>query len=577
MELAKVLAATHERYDEFFPKWEKYLNCYQGTNMSSYLYKHTRESNNSLKQRLIRAYYLNYCEPVVDLYIHYIFSKPTIRRLDKEEDYPTTNSRPSSADDEVTPQGGSAHMRGDQTPEEEDSVSEDEDEEPKSEWEHWLEDVDRQNNSIERFMAKAGKFAFSMGHIYVLVDMPKTKREIQTEKERLEGAIRPYLTMYYPQSMVNFSIDERGELNWCRFKEQPPQDDDPFAVPSGRISNTSRFADANARMQGDPREPRIAPTDFLSGNKEVYYKTWTRTNWYCHRVTQQGAELIGSGSHPCGRVPVVPIYHSRHAKFPFFGHSLITDIVDINVAIYNWSSLIDEEIYQKCLNILCINRAGGGSSGDSEELVIGSNNALEYDGPNAPFYLSPATDPGAFIQSHIDRMRDEIFRIAKLGGGLGLETQPQQSGISHAFEFNETNRTVAEKADELERAENQIHDLWHKWVGQEWSGVVDYPDSFSVESFDVELSLITQARQAISSPTFIKELQKRAVRKMATNIPDEVMELIEEEIDEAPEEANAGMTPGNEIPPEMAAGMPQEEESGATQSKPKKPTEKKSK
>ena len=548
MELAKVLVATHARYDEFMLRWDKFLNCYQGSSMHLYLCKHTRESAQSLRSRLLRAYYLNYCEPVVDLYIHYIFSKPTIRKVDAEAELSTETIGDESLD--VNEQDNTVQPSKETTG---DTATDNLEQPEKTEWEEWLEDVDRQKNSIDRFMSKVGKFAFALGHVYVLVDMPKTNQEIRSEQERKDGKIQPYVSLYFPQDMVNFALDDCGELLWCRFKEQAPQNEDPFSLPDKRVTRFAEDRSARLAQQNNRPVQNLSLQSILEGEKEAYYKTWTRTQWFLHKITPNGAELVSSGKHPCGVVPVIPVYHSRHAKFPFFGHALLTDIADINCAIYNWSSLVDEEIYQKCLNVLCIQRTGqGGQSGDSEELVVGSNNALEYDGVNAPFYLSPATDPGSFIQSQIDRMRDEIFRIAKLGGGLGIETDAQKSGVSHAFEFNETNRTVAEKADELERAENRIHDYWYRWIGQKWNGVVDYPDNFSVESFDVELNLVLQSRQAISSPTFIKELQKRAVRKMLHNVEDDVIAIIEQEIMDAPEEASPGMSQNNQtIPPEQ--------------------------
>lgn len=163
------------------------------------------------------------------------------------------------------------------------------------------------------------------------------------------------------------------------------------------------------------------------------------------------------------------------------------------------------------------------------EIIIGSNNTLEYDGA-PPFFLAPATDPGAFIQAQIEKAVQEIFRLAKLGGGLGVEIQSQRSGIAHAYEFNETNRTLAEKADELEKAENLVHKYYHSWMQESWNGSVDYPDSFSVESFDVELNLANSAKQTISSETFHNEMDKRVVRKILHNINEEVLKTIIEEV-----------------------------------------------
>jgi len=505
-DLAKILLARHTQYVNSSGLWSKYHDCYQGRSMAQHIKRHLRESKASLQQRVKRAYYLNYCEPIVDLYTHYIFSKPAVRKENRDSisvSAATSETLPSF----VTKTSNENTLK------------------PQNEWETWLEDVNRKGDGISRFMSNATKYSLVYGHAYLLVDMPKTDKDIVTEKDRLDNNVTPYVVLLYPEDITNFSLDDRGKLIWVRIKESPPDTTDPFSPKKSEgkkslLKNTTYImGKENAGIE-----------HLLEGEKEVYFKTWTRDGWFHHKVTKEGAFLIGQGTHPLGEVPVVPLYNSHLTKFPFYGSSLISDIADINVAILNWSSLIDEEIYQKCLNILCIQRSAGS---DKEEIVIGSNNALEWDGTTPPFFLAPATDPGAFIQTQIDRMRDEIFRLAKLGGGLGLDLNTQRSGISHAYEFNETNRTIAEKADEVERAENEVHRLWFKWLGKTWDGIIDYPDTFSVESFDSELNLAMTSKDAVSSTTFHQEMEKRVVKKILHNVSSNITEQIFKEIEES--------------------------------------------
>jgi len=505
-DLAKILLAKHPQYLSNVAFWSKYHDCYQGRAMARHIKRHLRESKSSLQQRVKRAYYLNYCEPIIDLYTHYIFSKPAVRKQNRN------SVSVSASNSETLPSFVTKTSN-------ENAIN------PQNEWESWLEDVNRRGDGISRFMSNATKYSMVYGHAYILVDMPKTEQNIITEKDRLDNDVTPYAVLLYPDTITNFSLDDRGKLLWARIKESPPDTSDPFGAKKAEekissLKNTTYISGTtNAGIE-----------HLLDGEKEVYFKTWTRDGWFHHKVTKEGAFLVGQGTHPLGEVPIVPLYNSRLTKFPFYGSSLISDIADINVAILNWSSLIDEEIYQKCLNILCIQRSAGS---DKEEIVIGSNNALEWDGTTPPFFLAPATDPGAFIQTQIDRMRDEIFRLAKLGGGLGLDLNAQRSGVSHAYEFNETNRTIAEKADEIERAENEVHRLWFKWLGKPWEGIVDYPDTFSVESFDSELNLAMTSKDAVRSTTFHQEMEKRVVKKILHNVSSDITEQIFKEIEES--------------------------------------------
>lgn len=524
-DLSRVLLATHVDYDLFSPSWKMYLETYQGIDILNYLHKHLRESKDSLVERKKRAYYLNYCEPVVDLYSHYIFSKQVSRKFDKDLEEggiksaldQTYGSESSSEDVEDPSRGEGTEATGDEEAPENLTPTNASCDGPiipegmAEEWEEWLDNVDRRGTSMDRFMAEASRYAFALGHVHILMDMPSTTKPITTEQERKDENIRPYLVMYYPQDMHNFAYDEFGELIWARFEEKPPAEKDPF-----KLVNKSNEKTSNAQ----PSRGQSAKANL----KERYIVTWTRNEWFKHKVSQQGAIEVGRGKHPLKRVPVVTVYNNRHAKYKNFGKSLIKEIARINIAILNWASLLDEEIYQKCLNILCLSKQAVGG-----ELVIGTNNTLEYDG-QPPFFLTPATDPGNFISMMMDKARDSIFTMAKLGGSMGAELNVQKSGLAHAYEFNETNRMLAEKASEFELCENNLHKLWFKYLGFEWKGSVDYPDTFSVETFDQDLQTAMSARDIIQSPTLQIELQKKAAAKILRNADKDVVSKVYEEI-----------------------------------------------
>ena len=509
----RALAEVHPRYVQFFPRWQKYLDLYEGTNLIKYIHKHLRESMESLKQRQERLYYVNYCKPVVQLYKHYIFSKPVVRKETPEEVLQTGSVEGDIADLQALA-GGYSELGGlPPNPNE-------------SEWRNWLRDVDRRGNSIDRFMADSEQYALIFGHVYLLVDMPSAVDRLQTEQDRMDQGLQPYVTMYYPTEAPDWGLDDFLRPTWIRFREPLPEKAGPF-TPRDKTGQKTQTGSA-AQPWYYPEAPRRqgSPPDGL-------YRTFTRMEWFVHHVEKGKVEMVNAGTHNLGEVPVVVLYCDQHSQYPFFGSSLISDIAGINEAILNWSSLVDEDIYQKVLNILCMQQGRE----NRKEIEIGSDNVLEYDlGTNAPFFLAPSTNPGQFIQSMVDQGREEIYRLAKLGGGLGL-TVPQRtpSGIAQAFEFNETNRSLAERADEIERAENEVHRLWHLWLGYQWQGVVDYPDDFSVESLVDELDIIMKAKQQVRSPTFKRELEKKLSAKMMHNIGPGLKQVMSYEIDLLPE------------------------------------------
>ena len=69
---------------------------------------------------------------------------------------------------------------------------------------------------------------------------------------------------------------------------------------------------------------------------------------------------------------------------------------------------------------------------------------------------------------------------------------------------------LSEKADNLEQAEARVCDIWARWEGGTFDGVIDYPDDFSVRDLDRELENAIKAQSAnVASAAFGKELQKK--------------------------------------------------------------------
>lgn len=506
------LTATHPLYDQYVARWVQHLDLYEGQNLHRYIHKHARESIASHSERIKRLVYRNYCAPVVDLYLQYIFSKPTVRSVAKAQ------QKQGEANTQSQVKGLDA------------------------EWQDWLTNVDRRGTKVERFMTDEARWALVMGHTLVVVDMPSIKKKPSTEAERKAMRLRPYLVSYFPTEFTNWALDEDGKLEWARFREQIPEETDPFSDNRDRNQRSLGVADPDLVAQG--RRSIVTA---------ARYRTWTRDEWIVHEIKGQQVKEIDRGSHPLGEVPVVPFYNRRGARYPFVGESLLYDIGRLNVEILNQDSLIQEAVYQQTLNILVMGR----QPDSEEEIVIGANNVMEYSGDKPPYFLSPSTAPVVFMEDRIQRMQQEIYRLAKLNGGAGTQPQSYQSGVALSFGFNETSAMLAEHADEFEESETNIHRLWMKWLGTSWSGTIDYPNEFDTASFQDDLQIVTTSKQAMRSPTFIKTLEKRAVRKILKTSDPELVQEIEREIDFIPEMVSTFTGPIYFDPMRQAVNNPQ--------------------
>jgi hypothetical protein len=361
------------------------------------------------------------------------------------------------------------------------------------------ENADLQGTNFSVFIQEAATQAQICGYCGILVDMPTVPPElIETEADRKAHRLRPYLTLVDPLQLLDWEVDRWGNFLWVKIEVFPPQD-----------RTWKETIDEEVR----------------------HFLIWTRTGWERWELRGEDARIINSGEHSLGVVPLVILLNERRPKHLWMGLSAIRDIADINIGILNWSSMGDEEIFERCLNVLTMEKD------DSEAAAeISHHNVLEYaSGATPPQYLVPGDSPLQMIGQWIDRAKDEIYRLAKFGGSVGLMgTRQATSGIAYAFEFNETNQALAKKATHIEHAETEIHQLYARWLDTIFRGTVSYPREFGVEDFLMDLQVLTEARMTMSSEEAIREIERKLVTKMFARDGGQLRETIISEINRAP-------------------------------------------
>lgn len=359
------------------------------------------------------------------------------------------------------------------------------------------EDADLQGTDYLTFMQVSSSYAQVCGFVGLLIDAPKPDPNILSEADRKAAKARPYMTRVLPTQILDWELDDFGNFMWVKIEVYRPQD---RTFQSG-FDNTAR--------------------NFL---------IWTRTSWTEYKVTDEEALTVDGGDHSLGIVPLVILRNEPKQRHPWFGQSAVRDIADINIAIMNWCSLGDEEIFERCLNVLAI-------EGDGNQTVqLSHGNVLGYPAgsANPPEYLTPGESPLELIGKWIDRAIDQMYRLAKLGGSTGLlGVREATSGIAYAYEFNETNQSLGNKAKFINQAELEIHWLFSRWMGKEFEGKIEYPKEFGVDDFLLELETILKGKSTISSETAQKTLEKNVLNKMFALETPELREKISKEVDAA--------------------------------------------
>lgn len=372
-------------------------------------------------------------------------------------------------------------------------------------YEDLYKDADRRGTHYSVLIQQATTHSQVAGHCGILVDMPALPRAegFANEQERLDAKHRPYLVLVQANQILDWKLDRDGKFDWVKIEVVREQERDW----RGSVDENLRF-----------------------------FQIWTKSTWEEWKVTQkegqekpEKAELVARGDHPLGAVPLVIFRNEVDLDHAWFGVSAIRDISDLNIAILNWCSLMDEEIYERCLNILTVQKSVGD---ESASFTLGHNNVLQYEGEQVPSYLVPGATPLQLIMEAIDRLKDEIYRLAKLGGDTGLQkSRAATSGIAYAFEFNTTNQSLGKKAESAQQAEVEIHRLFAKWTGQEFVGTISYPKEFGVEDFLQDLALLAEGRSTLSSPTAIKKLEQRISAKMFAREEQKLRDTIANEIE----------------------------------------------
>lgn len=365
---------------------------------------------------------------------------------------------------------------------------------PTSDHTDFMTNCNLQGDTYHIFIQIMATFAQITGHCGVLVDVPQVLEEFENEHVRKAAGHRPYLVLLQASQIKDWKLDPFGNFDWVKIEVYPETN-----------RGWKKMVDRVTR----------------------HFVIWKKDEWERWELEEDEARLVATGDNPLGEVPLVIVRNERCISHKWFGLSSVRDIADINIALLNWSSLADEEIYERCLNVLSMEKGVTDSA-----VELSHSNVLEYEpGSEKPEYLTPGTSPLDMIGDREKQAREEIYRLAKLGGSTGLMgVREATSGIAYAYEFNETNQSLAKKAESLEQAEKEIFRLVVGWFQIDWNGDVEYPREFGVEDFLTEFQILSEARMGLTSEDAIQRIEEKLALKLFAredqNFRDRVVDQI---------------------------------------------------
>ena len=165
----------HPDYLNQIDNWNFFISAYKGGTgfVSDHLFTHRLENGADFINRKARAYYLNYCRPLPNIYTEYLYKNQVTRPKDFLE---------------------------------------------------VQENIDGQGTGIGIFMPKVATLASIYGQCHVVVDMARDNEGISKAEAK-----QPYVSIYTPEHVVDWSRNpENGQLRWVLLHEPEYIDDNPM-------------------------------------------------------------------------------------------------------------------------------------------------------------------------------------------------------------------------------------------------------------------------------------------------------------------------------------------------------------
>jgi len=445
--MANEITYTHPTYNENVDRWEFFLRSYMGGDEyknGEYLTHYINEDKKEYARRLELTPIDNHCRNIVHIYSSYLWRMPPVRNFNSLDGNPLLQ--------------------------------------------YFLQDADMEGRSFNAFMKEAQIWASVYGHVWVILDKPKSNAG--TRAEELAQEIRPYVNLFTPENVLDWK--------WER-------------MPSGRYELVYL---------------KLRESVIKESNSEIEstYRVWTPDMIMLYQV-KDGKEgtLLEQMENPLGKIPAVFV-PSQRSVVRGIGISDLTDIATMQKAIYQENSEIEQLI--RISNHPTLVKTTGTDASAGAGSVVNMPDDLD---PNLkPYQIQPSGSNLDAIRASITDKVNAINRMAHMGAIRGTEAVVA-SGIALQTEFQLLNARLAEKADLLELAEEQLWALFCKWQEVTPDVVVSYPDSFDIRDYPKELEFLQAVKAAgVRSKTLQSEVDKQIADLV---LDDEELQAAYTEID----------------------------------------------
>lgn len=341
--------------------------------------------------------------------------------------------------------------------------------------ESFLRDADFEGRSLDAFMKDVATWSSVFGHAWIIVAKPNVGAESRAAE--IAQGVRPYVSLLTPMVVLDW--------RWSR--------------------------DATGRYE----------LTFLKYLEEVNGDVSVVKSWYKDRVItatintkDYSFESLEEETNGLGKIPAIIAYNKR-GPMRGIGVSDIGDIADAQKFIYNATSEIDQSIRLDSHPSLV--------KTPDTEAGIGAGSLIHM-----PENLDPGLKPyilefsGAAVDkilASINHTIESIDKMANIGAVRATESRTM-SGVAMDTEFQLLNARLAEKADNLELAEEQLWQLWFEYQGAQWMGEIEYPGSFNIRDTSGEIAQLKIAKETATDPVVLRKIDEHLLEWLGEDEED---------------------------------------------------------
>jgi len=321
--------------------------------------------------------------------------------------------------------------------------------------EAFLSDCDMEGRDLDCFMKDVATWSSVFGHCWLLMTKPNIGATTQADEQA--AGLRPWLNLLTPLSVLDWSW-ERTATGYYELTE---------------FKYIEEIVD-----------------------KITIVKEWTKSEIRTWVMDDQNkkATLKSLEVNGLGMIPAVLAYNKR-SIVKGIGVSDIADIADLQRMIYNLTSELDQSHRQDGHPSLVVTPDTQFGSGAGAVIVVPENS----DPGLRPYYLEHGGANIVSLHDTIQKLVENIDKIANTGGIRATESRTM-SGVAMEVEFSLLNSRLAEKADNLELAEEQLWNIFAAYQGLVNEVDIDYPGSFNIRDDQREFQQLASARSASTNP-----------------------------------------------------------------------------